>query len=105
MQVVMARSPHRCPLFYGGSSADVIQLPGIAVWRFSRYNQAVIIGSGVIVHRIQENPYSAVGRIGRPCRSNFFILTQIYQAVHEFGQSASWWMAAFGPAKMVNSDI
>lgn len=83
-------------LFSGGSSADVIQLPDMAVWRFSRYNQAVIIGSGVIVHRIQENPYSAVGRIGRPCRSNFFILTQIYQAVHEFGQSASWWMAAFG---------
>ena len=50
-------------LFSGGSSADVIQLPDIAVWRFSRYNQAVIIGSGVIVHRIQENPYSAVGRI------------------------------------------
>lgn len=37
VQVVMARSPHRCPLFYGGSSADVIQLPDIAVWRFSRY--------------------------------------------------------------------
>ena len=30
MQVVMARSPHRCPLSYGGSSADVIQLPDMA---------------------------------------------------------------------------
>lgn len=30
----MARSPHRCPLSYGGSSADVIQLPDIAVRRF-----------------------------------------------------------------------
>ena len=38
VQVVMARSPHRCPLFYGGSSADVIQLPDMAVWRFSRYS-------------------------------------------------------------------
>ena len=51
VQVVMARSPHRCPLSYGGSSADVIQLPDMAEWRFSRYNQAVIIGSGVIVPR------------------------------------------------------
>ena len=39
VQVVMARSPHRCPLFYGGSSADVIQLPDMAEWRFSRYNK------------------------------------------------------------------
>ena len=38
VQVVMARSPHRCPLSYGGSSADVIQLPNMAEWRFSRYN-------------------------------------------------------------------
>ena len=37
VQVVMARSPHRCPLSYGGSSADVIQLPDMAEWRFSRY--------------------------------------------------------------------
>lgn len=29
VQVVMARSPYRCPLSYGGSSADVIQLPDI----------------------------------------------------------------------------
>ena len=38
VQVVMARSPHRCPLSYGGSSADVIQLPDMAEWRFSRYS-------------------------------------------------------------------
>ena len=36
VQVVMARSPHRCPLSYGGSSADVIQLPDMAGWRFSK---------------------------------------------------------------------
>ena len=39
VQVVMARSPHRCPPSYGGSSADVIQLPDMAEWRFSRYNK------------------------------------------------------------------
>jgi hypothetical protein len=32
VQVVMARSPHRCPLSYGGSSADVIQLPDMTAW-------------------------------------------------------------------------
>ena len=32
----MARSPHRCPLSYGGSSADVIQLPDMVGWRFSK---------------------------------------------------------------------
>ena len=42
VQVVMARSPHRCPLFYGGSSADVIQLPDMAVWRVSRYRRLLV---------------------------------------------------------------
>lgn len=38
----MARSPHRCPLSYGGSSADVIQLPDMAVRRFSRYSSLLL---------------------------------------------------------------
>ncbi len=42
VQVVMARSPHRRPLSYGGSSADVIQLPNMAEWRFSRYNRPFV---------------------------------------------------------------
>jgi hypothetical protein len=43
VQVVMARSPHRCPLSYGGSSADVIQLPDMAVWRFPRYSKPLSV--------------------------------------------------------------
>ena len=42
VQVVMARSPHRCPPSYRGSSADVIQLPDMAECRhFSRYSAAI----------------------------------------------------------------
>lgn len=46
VQVVMARSPHRCPLSWGGPSAEVIQLPDMAgvVPLFSRFIKAVFFG-------------------------------------------------------------
>lgn len=54
MQVVMARSPHRCPLSYGGSSADVIQLPDMAVWRFSKSKGDIHISLPFIRIRVGE---------------------------------------------------
>ena len=51
VQVVMARSPHRRPLSYGGSSADVIQLPDMAKRHFSKSNtRQLVLGGGRVIY-------------------------------------------------------